>query len=95
MPERFTRQTRLAEIGAAGQARLAAARVTLADDAAGTVAAAYLERAGVGEVRRDRGAPAPRFPHAAVFRHAEAARAGEGSWRALAAILGILERGSA
>lgn len=95
MPDRFTRQTRLAEIGVAGQARLAALRVVVADDAASSVAATYLERAGLAEVRREPGAIAPHFPHAPAFRHADAARVGEGAWRALTTILSVVEPKSA
>lgn len=54
--DRHDRQARLADVGAAGQARIAAATVELqADGLAGEVAARYLAGAGVGCLRvRDR-----------------------------------------
>jgi proline racemase len=49
---RYGRQTKLVEVGAIGQARIARARVDVhADGLAGEVAARYLAGAGVGCVR--------------------------------------------
>jgi hypothetical protein len=49
---RHGRQTRLAEVGSAGQARIAAARAEVAGEGlASVVAARYLVGAGVGSVR--------------------------------------------
>ena len=50
--ERYSRQVRFAPIGAEGQARLAAASVTVVGcGALGSLAASYLARAGVGRLR--------------------------------------------
>jgi hypothetical protein len=92
MSDRFTRQERLAEVGPAGQARLARARVVVRNDASGAVAAEYLERAGDGSVERSAAASAPDFAHAHVFRHPAARDVGEGAWRALREMLATLER---
>ena len=48
---RFARQTKLAEIGAAGQAKIAEASITVGRGFAGWVEARYLRAAGVGDVR--------------------------------------------
>lgn len=52
--DRHTRQSRLVEVGPAGQARLAAASVTVPGSGlAASVAARYLAGAGVGRLRVD------------------------------------------
>jgi hypothetical protein len=57
--DRHARQSRLAEIGPAGQARIARARVDVGlDGLAGEIAARYLAGAGVGGVRVRTGAAA-------------------------------------
>ncbi len=48
---RYSRQTKLAAVGPAGQARVAASVVSAGDGLAGWVAARYLAGAGVGELR--------------------------------------------
>jgi hypothetical protein len=48
--KRHARQTRLREVGAEGQAKIAAAKVSCASGFAGWVEARYLRAAGVGEV---------------------------------------------
>lgn len=51
MSDRYTRQVRLTDVGAAGQARIGAVRaVVSAEGLAGVVAARYLLGAGVGRV---------------------------------------------
>ncbi len=88
----LVRQCLLAEVGEAGQARLARARLCVAqgngaDGAlAGEVEREYLLRAGVGEVSAVGGASAVgpvAFAHARFFAHAEARAVAAGSWRAL------------
>ena len=48
---RYSRQTKLAVVGQAGQARIAAAVASAGDGLAGWVAARYLAGAGVGQLR--------------------------------------------
>jgi len=92
---RYHRQERLAEIGAAGQARLAAAshRVCGADGALTELV--YLERAGFRAVSLDAVAAPRPFAHAATFRHAASRRHGAGAWRALRAVTELLGRATA
>jgi len=49
--KRYSRQTKLAMVGEAGQDRIFAASVAAGDGLSGWVAARYLAAAGVGEVR--------------------------------------------
>ncbi len=48
---RYSRQTKLASVGEAGQARIAEASASSGDGLAGWVAARYLAGAGIGELR--------------------------------------------
>ncbi len=80
--QRYTRQIRLAEVGVAGQARLAAAALDCGVDRAGRVEREYLKRAGVGSLH-DRLAEGPMFAHAASFRHPGCREVAAGAWRAL------------
>jgi hypothetical protein len=90
--DRFVRQRTLAQVGDAGQERIATARYAV-DEAtpAGAVQRDYLERAGARHFE------APPSPQAA-FRHAEAFRSrvardfAEGAWRALEQIQKALEQ---
>ena len=82
---------RLAEVGAAGQARLAAAHVPLSGEGALT-GLVYLERAGVGAVSLDALADPGPFAHARVFHHAATRRHAAGAWRALRAVTAIVTR---
>ena len=86
--ERYSRQTRLAEVGAEGQARIAAA--TLSAPRGAEVERMYLERAGVGQVRVGDGIEQAEFRHASAFRHPAAANLGAQAWRALDALRGVL-----
>ena len=90
---RFTRQTRLVEVGEIGQAKIAAAEARVRPAGlAGEIEARYLEAAGVGAVRRAPDAPAPSCP---ISFDDEGARAvGEGAWRALAQLRRVLEVGA-
>ncbi|HEV8549958.1 MAG TPA: hypothetical protein VGQ57_13035 [Polyangiaceae bacterium] len=83
---------RLAEVGAAGQARLAAAHVPVNGCEGALTELVYLERAGVGAVSLDALAQPVPFAHAQVFRHAAPRRHAAGAWRALRAITGIVTR---
>ena len=75
-PERFSRQTRFAPLGPAGQARLAAARVAIVGcGALGSASALALVRAGVGHVRLiDRDVPeVSNLPRQVLFDEADVA----------------------
>jgi molybdopterin/thiamine biosynthesis adenylyltransferase len=95
MADRFTRQRRLAEVGERGQERIQNAVVRVAATPDGVVAALYLSRAGVQRIELSATGEAPEFTHATSFRHAASRQIGEGSWRALAAIVGVLEKAEA
>ncbi len=75
-PDRYSRQTRFAPLGAEGQARLAAGRVAIVGcGALGSVAALALVRAGVGFVRLiDRDVPeCSNLPRQVLFDEADVA----------------------
>jgi len=59
--KKYRRQTKLAEIGAAGQEKLAAAEVAVASGFAGWIEARYLAAAGVGRTREGGDARDARF----------------------------------
>lgn len=84
------RQTRLREVGDAGQARLAAAHVDpAASGRAREVALEYLHRAGVGRVGEG-GMRVPADVAALGLRHAAAREVAEGALAALVAIRAVL-----
>jgi hypothetical protein len=87
--DRYTRQRRLAEVGDEGQARIAAARLSVGDSPEAWSEREYLERAGAGTVTTA-GLAGPPFAHAAVFRHPASRRLAAGSWRALAGLRRLL-----
>ncbi len=81
--ERYTRQTRLAEIGDAGQARIAGAIAEVRGSDGADVEIRYLWGAGVQHITHEPGsAPVP-FQHERHFRFAESRRVAAGAWRAL------------
>lgn len=88
--DRFNRQTRLREVGEHGQARLAAATVVVAGREGAETEARYLERAGVGEVRRDADRAPRAFVHAALFRNSACRTEAAAAWRALRTTLDVL-----
>jgi hypothetical protein len=92
MPDRFTRQRRLAEVGELGQERIQNALARVPQTPAGVVAALYLSRAGVQRIEAAETADLAEFTHAASFRHPASREIGEGSWGALSAIVGVLEK---
>jgi hypothetical protein len=89
--DRHSRQRRLAEIGAAGQARLGQARVVVPAHEGSDVAREYLLRAGVESVVVEHDPGAAPFPFADAFEFAPSRELAHGSWRALAAIRELLD----
>jgi molybdopterin/thiamine biosynthesis adenylyltransferase len=90
--DRFVRQKRLAEVGEAGQSRLLAASHQVAGADGALTELVYLHRAGFRAVSVDALAQPVPFAHAAAFRHAGPRRHAAGAWRALRAVLRVLER---
>ena len=90
MDPRFQRQAILAEIGEAGQQRLAEAKLSLPPEA-DEISLEYLRRAGVGQLRQSETAKSPPFPHADRFSDPEARRLGAASWFALVQLNQLLE----
>ncbi len=91
--DRYSRQTRLREVGELGQARLAAASIVVEGRESAETEARYLERAGVREVRRDAEASPRDFAHAPVFRNAACRSEAAAAWRALKKTLAVLQEG--
>ena len=89
MNERFVRQERLREIGAAGQARLCGATTFIPDDATAETARAYLSRSGIGTIVT-RGEHSD-FPHAGLFQFETCRTFACGAWIATRRIVEILE----
>jgi hypothetical protein len=86
----YSRQTRLREIGAKGQALIAEGRAVLGTDEASQIAAKYLERSGVGCVHSDAAVQPARFIHAQLFTHPVAAKFAHGSWLATQKLIDLL-----
>jgi hypothetical protein len=86
----YSRQRRLPEVGDLGQARLLSAHLIVAAGAEARSEAAYLERAGVGEVLVSALHQPEPFAHAAHFRHAASSELAAGAWRALRKLLATL-----
>lgn len=84
---RYDRQSRLAEVGPGGQARIEAAS---ADSCGDPLELSYLERAGFRAVALGRGAPDVPFAHEAHFHFEAPARVGASAWRALSRIRQVL-----
>lgn len=93
--DRYTRQRQLPEVGQAGQARLSAAPLNVAETQAKPseshvarldIAALYLSRAGVSVQRRGQEQTAPPLGHAAVFEFAGPREFAEGALMALTEI---------
>lgn len=86
----LTRQIRLREIGAEGQARIAAASAEVRGRDGSLTELVYLHRAGVERVAvMPEKEPTP-FPHAGLFQHVASRRLGAGAYRALARIRSIV-----
>jgi len=86
----LTRQIRLAEVGVAGQARLAQASLCVRGSDGSLAEFVYLHRAGIERLSLEPNLPAVPFEHASLFRHAGPRRLGAGAWRALGQIRGVL-----
>ena len=89
--DRYTRQRRLRDVGDAGQARIASARLSVRDSDGALVEAMYLHRAGVERVDIVPHEDAEPFAHAGFFRFAGPSSAAAGAWRALGKLRGVLE----
>jgi hypothetical protein len=89
--EPFSRQTRLREVGAKGQALIAACHVELGSDAASCVAAEYLTRSGVGSVEQKISHTIDPFTHAGYFTYPVTEQFAHGAWLATQAIVALLD----
>ena len=94
--ERYTRQMRLVEVGAAGQAQLMNTTLRCALESAATslggaarVEREYLQRAGVRCID-DQHTQGPSFVHTSAFRHPACRDVAAGAWRALKQIHTVL-----
>jgi hypothetical protein len=92
--DRFSRQRRLAEVGAEGQRQLSTTLVRLSSHEDVDVEWDYLARAGVTEVRLDSEAEVLTFPFASCFEFAGPRSLASGAWCALARIRRVLSGGS-
>ena len=86
----LTRQIRLAEVGAEGQARLSRATLSVRGSDGSLAELVYLHRAGVERVSLDAHLPAAPFAHASLFEHSGTRRLAAGAWRALAQIRTVI-----
>jgi hypothetical protein len=88
--DRFSRQRLLAEVGAAGQAKIAGAQLALAAQPGVELEREYLRRAGVGDVSITAElAPEP-FPFADQFEFATTRVLARAAWSALDHLRNIL-----
>jgi hypothetical protein len=86
----LTRQVRLTEVGAVGQARLSEASLEVHGADGSLTEFLYLHRAGIERLSIRPDLPAPPFAHGALFRHAGTRRLAAGAWRAIAQMRTIL-----
>lgn len=91
--DRYSRQSRLPEVGDDGQRRIhdAALRVCGGDGA--VIETVYLLRVGVERVEMTPSSPPSEFVHASFFQFDSARRVAAGSWRALGKVRDVLELG--
>lgn len=92
--ERHSRQVRLPEVGAAGQARIRRFPAVVCGRDGDAIERAYLERAGVASIALSPEEPPAPFAHSGAFRFDAARRVGAGACRALAQLRAALEVGS-
>jgi hypothetical protein len=88
---RYTRQTRLPEIGESGQARIARTEAEVRGSDGADVEIRYLWGAGVENIVHEPGSVPPVFVHERHFRYAESRRVAAGAWRALTTLRRALE----
>jgi hypothetical protein len=86
----LTRQIRLAEVGAEGQARLAAATLEVRGRDGSLAEFVYLHRAGIERLTLRPDRVARPFVHSALFRSHCSRRLAAGAWRALRQIRDVL-----
>jgi hypothetical protein len=90
LEDRYTRQRRLPEVGAAGQARILAATVEVRGRDGAIIETEYLYRAGVERLSiAPNREPVP-FAHEAHFRFFASRRIAAGAWRALGELRRVL-----
>ena len=87
---RFSRQERLAEVGAAGQERILRSNAVVRGKRGADVERLYLLGAGVGTVISNESEEPESFAHAAMFEFAAARDVGAGAWRALGKLCATL-----
>jgi hypothetical protein len=87
----LTRQIRLSEVGAAGQARLSAATLEVRGADGSLIECLYLHRAGIERIAIRPNLPPKPFRHGALFRHSGTRRLAAGAWRAVTQIRTILD----
>jgi hypothetical protein len=87
--ERTSRQRRLPEVGAEGQARIEAALCEVRGAEQAELEALYLERAGARVVRRPDLPPAP-FRYAHLFEFESAREVAASAWRATSTLRNVL-----
>lgn len=87
---RYERQTRLKEVGEAGQRKIEKSRMAVGRSASAEVEILYLERAGVGALVRSEDVGHP-FEHGDLFEHGAARDYGAAAWRALGQLRAVLE----
>jgi hypothetical protein len=83
LDDRYTRQRRLAEVGDAGQTRIAAATLEVHGKDGAIIEAEYLYRAGVERLSILPNLEPEPFTHERHFRFFASRRIGAGAWRAL------------
>lgn len=81
--DRYTRQRRLPEVGAEGQAKIQAAELEVSGSDGAIVEAEYLHRAGVERLVITPGSEPEPFVHEAHFHFAATRGVAAGAWRAL------------
>jgi hypothetical protein len=89
--DRYLRQRRLAEIGDAGQERIAAARAEVRGLDGADIEIRYLAGAGLRDITHDPNASPLPFLHEPHFRFASTRRVAAGAWRALGTLKRALE----
>lgn len=91
MPELYSRQKKLREIGEAGQIKIAEATVLIPAGPESEMAAEYLRRSGIGSVAVDARIEHPDFLHANQFQFEPCRTFAASAWIATQNVVRILE----